>query len=154
MPDVRALPSTGITRRQRSYHPLRLPSRPPAKPTLRPQPSPNLDLPRLPEQPSLRAAPTTPTNRNRCVCRFPSRSRTAFPESQAGRRSQHHFRGLLRLHSCCGPQGRSTATKGSLCHRASMPPVTQRHRLPATKSNRLLSGWILPPLVVRALGAL
>ena len=87
MPEVRALSSTGITRRQRSYHPLRLPSWPPAKPTLRSRPSPRLGLPRLPEQPSLRAAPTTPTNQDRCLCRFPSRSRTAFPESQAGRRS-------------------------------------------------------------------
>jgi len=153
MPEVRALSSTGITRRQRSYHPLRLPSGPPAKPTLRSRPSPRLGLPRLPEQPSLRAAPTTPTNQDRCLCRFPSRSRTAFPESQAGRRSWLHFRGLLRLHSRCGPQSCSTA-QGGLCHRASMPPVTQQHRLSATRSNRPLSGWILPPLVVRAVGAL
>ena len=51
-----------------------------------------------------------------------------------------------------GPQGRSTA-QGGLCHRASVPPVTRQDRLSATRSNRQLSGWILPPLVLRAVGA-
>ena len=51
-----------------------------------------------------------------------------------------------------GPQGRSTA-QGGLCHRASVPPVTRQDRLSATRSNRQPSGWILPPLVLRAVGA-
>ena len=51
-----------------------------------------------------------------------------------------------------GPQGRSTA-QGGLCHRASVPPVTRQDRLSATRSNRQLSGWILPPLVLRAVRA-
>ena len=51
-----------------------------------------------------------------------------------------------------GPQGRSTA-QGGLCHRASVPPVARQDRLSATRSNRQLSGWIPPPLVLRAVGA-
>ncbi len=81
-----------------------------------------------------------------------SPSRAAFPVSQAGRHPRLHFRGLLRLHSNYGPLDRSTA-QGGLCHRASIHPVTRTNRLPATRSNRQLSGWFLPPLVIRAFWA-
>ncbi len=81
-----------------------------------------------------------------------SPSRAAFPLSQEGRRPRLHFRGLLRLHSNYGPLDRSTA-QGGLCHRASIHPVTRTNRLPATRSNQQLSGWILPPLVIRAFWA-
>ena len=81
-----------------------------------------------------------------------SPSRAAFPGSQAGRRPRLHFRGLLRLHSNYGPLDRSTA-QGGLCHRASIHPVTRINRLSATRSNRQLSGWFLPPLVIRAFWA-
>ncbi len=81
-----------------------------------------------------------------------SPSRAAFPGSQAGRHPRLHFRGLLRLHSNYGPLDRSTA-QGGLCHRASVHPVTRTNRLPATRSNRQLSGWFLPPLVIRAFWA-
>ncbi len=81
-----------------------------------------------------------------------SPSRAAFPGSQAGRHPRLHFRGLLRLHSNYGPLDRSTA-QGGLCHRASIHPVTRTNRLPATRSNRQLSGWFLPPLVIRAFWA-
>ena len=81
-----------------------------------------------------------------------SPSHAAFPGSQAGRHPRLHFRGLLRLHSNYGPLDRSTA-QGGLCHRASIHPVTRTNRLPATRSNRQLSGWFLPPLVIRAFWA-
>ena len=81
-----------------------------------------------------------------------SPSCAAFPGSQAGRHPRLHFRGLLRLHSNYGPLDRSTA-QGGLCHRASIHPVTRINRLPATRSNRQLSGWFLPPLVIRAFWA-
>ena len=81
-----------------------------------------------------------------------SPSHAAFPGSQAGRHPRLHFRGLLRLHSNYGPLDRSTA-QGGLCHRASIHPVTRTNRLPATRSNRQLSGWVLPPLVIRAFWA-
>ena len=81
-----------------------------------------------------------------------SPSRAAFPGSQEGRHPRLHFRGLLRLHSNYGPLDRSTA-QGGLCHRASIHPVTRTDRLPATRSNRQLSGWFLPPLVIRVFWA-
>ena len=81
-----------------------------------------------------------------------SPSRAAFPLSQEGRHPRLHFRGLLRLHSNYGPLDRSTA-QGGLCHRASIHPVTRTNRLPATRSNRQLSGWFLPPLAIRAFWA-
>ena len=59
IPEVRVLPSTGITRLQRSYYPVRLPPVPPPEATLRPLPSHQAGLPRLPEPPFRRAVPTT-----------------------------------------------------------------------------------------------
>jgi Family of unknown function (DUF5372) len=63
IPEVRVLPSTGITRLQRSYDPVRLPPMPPPEATLRPLPSHQAGLPRLPEPPFRRAVPTTPADR-------------------------------------------------------------------------------------------
>src|SRR6202049_2021988 len=63
IPEVRVLPSTGITRLQRSYYPVRLPPMPPPEATLRPLPSHRTGLPRLPEPPFRRAEPTTPADR-------------------------------------------------------------------------------------------
>jgi hypothetical protein len=78
--------------------------------------------------------------------------RAAFPEIQAGRRPRLRFRGLLRLHSRYGPSDRSTA-RGGLRHEASACPVARTDRSSATRSNRQLSGWNLPPLVTRAIWA-
>src|SRR6516164_3744060 len=63
IPEVRALSSAGVTRLHRSYDPVRLPSVPPPKVTLRPLPSHQPGLPRLPEPPFRRAAPTNPADR-------------------------------------------------------------------------------------------
>ncbi len=108
-------------------------------------------LPRLPVSLFQRAVPSTPAP-GRVHMSVASPSRAAFPGSQAGRHPRLHFRGLLRLHSNYGPLDRSTA-QGGLCHRASVHPVTRTNRLPATRSNRQLSGWFLPPLVIRAFWA-
>src|SRR5205814_4275606 len=62
-PEARVLSSTGITRPQRSYDPVRLPPWPPPVATLRPLPSPVTGVPRLPEPPFQRAVPTTPADR-------------------------------------------------------------------------------------------
>jgi hypothetical protein len=63
IPEVRVLPSTGITRLRRSSYPVRLPPMPPPEATLRPLPSHQTGLPRLPEPPFQRAVPTTPADR-------------------------------------------------------------------------------------------
>src|SRR6266566_1564877 len=74
-PEVRVLSSTGITRPQRSYDPVRLPPWPSPDAALRPLPSPPTGLPRLPEPPFRRAVPTTPADRAgaRVDC-FPARA--------------------------------------------------------------------------------
>src|SRR6478672_5084460 len=87
-PEVRVLSSTGITRLQRSYDPVRLPPVPPPEATLRPLPSHQTGLPRLPEPPFRRAVPTTPADRAGALV-------NCFP----GRHPHCHFRGLLRLHT-------------------------------------------------------
>jgi hypothetical protein len=126
-------------------------SRRPTTP-LRPLPSPTVGLPQLPGSPFRHAVPTTPMDRNRCVCRLLPCSTWAFPVIQAGRRPSLHFRGLLRLHSRYGLPDCSTA-QGGLCHEASTRPVARPSRSSATRVYRQLPGWILPPLVNRAVGA-
>jgi hypothetical protein len=57
-----------------------------------------------------------------------------------------------RTHSRYGPSDCSAA-QGGICRKASARPPTPPSRLPATRSNQLLSGWNPPPLVIRAVGA-
>ena len=131
-PEVRVLSSTGITRFQRSYDPVRLPPEPPPIATLRPLPSLATGLPRLLGSPFRRAVPTTPADQTgaRVDC-FPVRA--AFLKWPEGRHPHCHFRGLLRLHSRYGPPDRSAA-QGDLCHEAPALPVTRPSRSSATRS--------------------
>ncbi len=141
-PEVRALPSTGITRPQQYYGPVRLPPRPPLYATSRPLPSPTTGLPRLPASPFQRAVPITPADRTGAgVDYFPVH--TAFPAFWPGRHPHYGFRGLLRLHSRYGPPDRSTARSG-LCHGASARPVARPSRSSATRSiDNFLGGTLL-----------
>jgi hypothetical protein len=50
-----------------------------------------------------RATPITPVSHRVVIGWSLRRDPAAFPEIQTGRRSRHHFRGLLGLHACCGP---------------------------------------------------
>jgi len=120
--------------------------------TSRPLPSPTVGLPQLPGSPFRHAVPTTPMDQNRCFCRLLPHPTRAFPGTSAGRRPSLHFRGLLRLHSCYGLPDCSTA-QGGFCHEASTRPVARPCRSSATRAYRQLSGWFLPPLVNRAVGA-
>ena len=130
VPEVRALPSPGVTRLPRYYDPLRLPAGPPACLAWGPLPPAAAGPPTLPEIPFPRAVPNTPVNRAGAgVGCFPARA--AFPGMKAGRRSPLHFRGLLRVHSRYGPPDRSTAL-GGLGHEASTGSVTQAHCSSAT----------------------
>src|ERR671912_3077981 len=150
-PEARALPSAGMTRPQRYYDPVRPPPEPAPVAPSRPLPS------------SRRVSPVARTPFPACRApylggseRVPlsvaSPSHAAFPVSQAGRHPRRHFRGLLGLHSRYGPPDCSTA-QGGLRHEASARPVTRPRRSSATRANRQLSGWNLPPLVMRALWA-
>jgi hypothetical protein len=81
---------------------------------------------------------------------FPARA--AFPVLQAGRHPHRNFRGLLKLHSRYGLQGCSPTICG-LYREASPSPVPQLERSQAIKSYQQLLEWVLPPLVIYALGA-
>ena len=121
------------------------------KATLRPLPSHRTGLPRLPEPPFRRAEPTTPADRAGArVDYFPAHA--AFPKWQEGRHPHCHFRGLLRLHSRYGPPDRSAAHRRPLS-RGSDPCGYPHKPLVSYRINRQLSGWILPPLMIRAFGA-
>jgi len=78
--------------------------------------------------------------------------RAAFPVLQAGRHPHLYFRGLLRLYSRYGPQDCSTAPRRPLS-RGFDPASRPAKPLVSYQVNRQLSGWYLPPLVIRAIGA-
>src|SRR5262245_44018288 len=108
-------------------------------------------LPRLPEPPFRRAVPTTPADRAGAhVDYFPAHA--AFPIYPEGRHPHCHFRGLLRLYSRYSPPNRSAALRRPLS-RGSDPSGCPAEPLVSYRTNRQLSGWNLPPLMVRAFGA-
>jgi hypothetical protein len=76
----------------------------------------------------------------------------AFPEWQEGRHPHCHFRGLFRPYSRYGPPDRSAAHRRPLS-RGSSPRSYLREPLVSYRINRQLSGWIPPPLTIRAFGA-
>jgi hypothetical protein len=118
---------------------------------LRPLPSHRTGLPRLPEPPFRRAVPTTPADQaGALVDCFPARA--AFPKWQEGRHPHCHFRGLLRLHSRYGPPNRSAAQRRPLS-RGSNPHSYPHEPLVSYRINQQLSGWMLPPLMIRAFEA-
>jgi hypothetical protein len=129
MPEVRALPSTGVTRLRRYYDPVRLPPWPPPKSALRPLPPPR------------RVSPVTCSTFPTCHAQYPggpqrghlpvtSPLRAAFPDPVAGRHPRLHFRGLLRLHIALRPAG--------LLSRPWRPPAFAR----ASFVTRLRSGQL------------
>jgi hypothetical protein len=115
-PEPRPLPSTGITRLQRYYGPLRHPR----------APGPSLAGVRLAildhavGLPVLRALPLCTCRRHypgavtgRFVCSLPQSCQPS-PQWQAGRPARRLFRGLLGVHSRCGLHTRAaTVIRGS-----------------------------------------
>jgi hypothetical protein len=81
-----------------------------------------------------------------------SPDRAAFSVLWADRRPQLPFRGLLRLYTRYGPSIRSAA-QGGVCRRASIRPVTQPHRLPATGPTDHYPGGTLTHEVIAPFGA-
>ena len=131
-PEVRILPSTGVTRVQRYYDPVRLPPVPLPEAALRPLPPPQMGLPRYPLHLSDVPCPLPRRIETGAhVDCFPAHA--AFPVMQAGRHPHLYFRGLLRLHSRYGPSDCSTA-QGGLCHEASIQLVTHPNRSSATRA--------------------
>ena len=107
-------------------------------------------LPRLPGIAFQTCRAHYPGGSDGCSCRF-FPVRAAFPVFPAGRHPRLHFRDLLRLHSRYGPPDRSTAFAAFVTRlQHGQSPNHAARQLP---DHRLLSGWILPPLVIRAVGA-
>ena len=150
MPEVRALPSPGITRLRRYYHPVRRPRRPP------PCSDVEAATPVQHGPPPLARSPV-PT----CRAHYPgepiqvrlsaaSPDRAAFPVLRAGRRPQLAFRGLLRLHVRYGPSVCSTAQRRPLSQGSD--PASYPTKSPASyRANRPLPGRDFHPQGERAL---
>src|SRR5437763_4773432 len=94
--------------------------------------------------------PTTPADPNGCTCPVSFPVRCGLPRYPAGSASASLLSRPARASTRYGPLARS-ATQGGLCHRA--PVRSLANRLSATRPNRLLSRWNLPPLATRAYGA-
>ncbi len=152
IPEVRVLPSAGITRPRRSYDPVRHPLE---TGTLtapsRPLPSSQMGLPRLPALPFPRAVPTTPADRNRCMCRCLPCPR-GLPRFTAGSASASRLsrpaQALLTLRPAesLGRPRRPLSRGFDPASYPATPPVS-------FQNHRHLSGWNLPPSVRHALGA-
>ena len=151
IPEVRVLPSTGITRLQRSYYPVRLPPMPSPEATLRPLPSHQTGLPRLPEPPFQRAVPTTPADRaGAYVDCFPA-SRS-LPQMAGGSASALSLSRPAQASHMLRPTGSLSRPRRPLS-RGSSPSGHPAEPLVSYQINRQFSGWILPPQVIRAFGA-
>src|SRR5689334_3127357 len=150
-PEVRGLPSTRIARLQQYYDPVRLPPAAAAggnveAATLAPDGSPP-----LPASPVRRAVPATPADRDGCTCRLLPRSR-GLPRFAGGSASAPLLSRPAQASLTLRPVGLLSHPTRPLprgfdpAGHPTKPPVSYQ-------SNRQLSGWILPPLVKRALGA-
>jgi hypothetical protein len=116
--------------------------------TLRPLPSHRTDLPRLPESPFRRAEPTTPADRAGAhVDCFP-RSRS-LPQMAGGSASAVSLSRPAQASLTLRPAGSLSRPQATFCHEAPTHAVTRI----SYRINRQLSGWILPPLMIRAFGA-
>ena len=109
IPEVRGLPSTGITRSQRYYYPVRIPRRPVPHSTVEAATLAQHGPPPLARSPVSTCRAHYPGGPVQVHPSAASLDRAAFPVSLAGRRPRLPFRGLLRLHTRYGPSIRSTA---------------------------------------------
>src|SRR3954453_6421021 len=141
-----ALPSLGSTTTLSDPHLCRRLSA-----SLRPLPSPMMGLPRLPVSPFQRAVPTTPADQGGGACRLLPRLR-GLPRYSGGAASATSLSRPAQASLTLRPAGllnrpRRPSSRGfDLTSYPTKPLVSYQ-------INRQLSGWILPPLVIRAVGA-
>src|SRR6202043_3126922 len=132
IPEVRVLPSTGITRLQRSYYPVRLPPMPPPEATLRPLPS------------HQRVSPDYPNHLSDVPCPLPRRIERvrvsiASPLMQPSPNGRRVGIRIVTFEACSGFT-RVTARRiaqpprGDLCHEAPARAVARTSRSSATGS--------------------
>src|ERR1700694_664385 len=116
---------------------------------VRPPPAPG--LPQLPRSPSLHAMLNTPADRTG-ACRFLPCLR-GLPRLTGGAASTTSLSGPAQASLALRPARLLARPKADFCPEASTRPVTRPRRSVATMSYRQIHGWILPPLVICAVGA-
>ena len=150
-PEVRVLSSTGVTRLQRSYDPVRLPPEPPPVATLRPLPSPLTGSPPITRTtlPTCRAH--YPGGSSGCACRLLPRS-CSLPQMAGGSASALSLSRPAQASLTLRP-ARSLSRLWRPLSRGSGPAGYPAEPLVSYRINRQLSGWNLPPLMIRPFGA-
>jgi hypothetical protein len=149
-PEVRGLPSAGVTRVQRYCAPVRLPPDPPPQATVKPRP------------PIERVSPVTritfpacrahyPGGSEGCVCRFLPHP-CSLPRFAGGSASASLLSRPAQTSLALRPVGLLNRPRRP-SSRGFDPASYPTKPLVSYQSNRQLSGWNLPPLVIRALGA-
>src|ERR1700745_3180886 len=147
-PEVRVLSSAGVTRPQQSYDPVRLPSEP--------SPDSDVEAATLAQSGSpLITCVTFPTCRahypggsNGCVGRLLSRSR-GLPRNDGGAASPFGISGPARTSLVLRPAELLDRPWRPLS-RGFNPDGCPSKPLVSYRSNRQLSGWLLPPLATHA----
>ena len=150
-PEVRALSSASITRLRRSYDPVQFP---PWRPPFRDVEAATLALDGSP--PITRTAfPTCrahyPGGSSGCACRLLPRS-YGLPQMAGGSASALSLLRPAQASLTLRPAGLLSRLKRPFS-RGSSPTGYPTEPLVSYQINRQLSGWNLPPLVIRAFGA-
>ena len=150
-PEARALPSAGVTRLQRSYDPVRLPPKPPPlrdveAATLAHDGSPPITRITLP---TCRAH--YPGGSRGCVCRLLPHA-CSLPQMAGGSASALSLSRPARASHALRPAGSLSRPRRPLS-RGFGPAGYPTEPLASYRINRQLSGWNLPPLMMRAFGA-
>jgi len=146
-PEVRDLPSTGVTRLHRYYDPVRLPSDPPPYATLKPRPSIERVSPvaRF-TLPACRAH--YPGGSNGCTCRLLPRP-CGLPRFAGGSASASLLSRPAQALLALRPVGLLNRPRRPLS-RGFDPAGCPAKPLVSYQGNRQFPGWNLPPLVKRA----
>ena len=144
-PHLGSLSSAGITRRPRSYEPLRHPANP-ACPHGVPVGActPLTEFPVLPRLPSsMHAGATTPADAARCTCRFSSRTTDGLPLIQGGSASalpvSRPAQRSLHVPACMVAELLNATLLSGVLQSMSLPPRTAPA---ATSRKRQLLGGI------------
>src|SRR6202012_1717491 len=150
VPEVRGLPSAGVTRVLQYCAPVRLPSDPPPQATVKPRP------------PIGRVSPVTritipacraqyPGGSNGCGCRFLPHP-CGLPRFAGGSASASLLSRPAQASLALRPVGSLNRPRRP-SSRGFDPAGYPTKPLVSYQSNRQFPGWILPPLVLRAIGA-